>query len=78
MLRTTHHSGVSLPNTIYEAGTAPYMNTFVIIGGRCTPCSNGALDTVLRYTEDGEWEEMPTKLASKSYGFTALPVPAKC
>ena len=71
-------AGVSLPNTIYQAGTAPYMNTFIIIGGTCSPCSNAYLDTVLRYTEDGEWEEMPTKLASRGAGFTAIPVPAKC
>ena len=71
-------SGVSLPNTIYEAATAPYMNTFLIFGGRCTPCSNSNLDAVLRYTEDGEWEEMPTKLERKAYGFTAIPVPAEC
>ena len=48
------------------------------MGGRCTPCTNGQLDTVLRYTEDGEWEEMPTKLERKAYGFTAIPVPAEC
>ena len=67
-----------MPTTIYEAATAPYMKSFLIIGGRCTPCTDGQLDSVLRYTEDGKWEEMATKLDQKDYGLTAIPVPTEC
>ena len=60
-------------------GYAPvvqYESSFLIVGGYDE--SDRPLDTVIRYTEEGEWETLPTRLTTARYRHTALAVTIAC
>ena len=56
--------------------SVPYQDSFLIMGGRCYDCSDGYLDTIIKYNEDGEWETLPMRLAKGRYGHTVILKPA--
>ena len=61
---------------VYRGASVPYQESFLILGGYCKTCSNNMLDTVIRYTENGDWEILPMKLNLRRYSHTAIPKPA--
>ena len=61
---------------VYRGASVPYQGSFFILGGYCRTCSGNNLDTVIRYTEAGDWEIMLLRLNKKGYSHTAIVKPA--
>ena len=53
----------------------PYQGSFLILGGWCNSCSDRYLDTVIRYTENGEWETLPMRLVMGKISHTVIAKP---
>ena len=77
-------TGTNFPKLIGYGATVPYRGTFLIIGGaECNTCrcSGGCLNrgnttTIIKYTEDGEWETLPMLLALGRWEHTVITKPA--
>ena len=73
-------SGKSLPFTIGYAAAAPYMRSFLIVGGfgQLLPgvSDREHFDGVYKYSaEEDEWESMPVKLSSPRGSLIATIIP---
>ena len=69
-------TGENLPMQINGGTSVPYQGSFLILGGYCYSCTDKYHDTVIRYTENGEWETLPIRLATARQYHTAIPKPA--
>ena len=67
-------SGTSLPFAMYGGAVVPYMNSFIIVGGKDWNDGDQIdYDTIIKYNiEDQSWKMLPKRLIQPRHDLSAM------